>query len=240
LNSKSALRARASFFFRRPYGDLTAANCRKPRSEKRQPRAANLGQMDVTTVVVGIASLIVGWGLKTVTDSWTWRRQQVLDAYLELLDAVDRYGNDVGRVWNHGRRTALRDQTWLDEALAAQRSLETIDRITGKLFLVARARGGEAAIHLFIACSQMYRRATVEPPAKWEHYHASALDVVKSYHGVVDQARDEMLLTHWRDRLLRRESRFDLTERLLKELDKTDPLPVVLEAVTPTDSGPTG
>lgn len=182
--------------------------------------------MNLTTALVGVASLILGWGLKTLTDSWTWRRQQVLNAYLELLEATDRCGNELGRVWNSGREINRRTEKWVDQALAVRdNEIEAVDRATGKVFLVARHTGAKAAIELYVACERMYRRAIAKPPSPWDHYHAAAVEMVKAYHGVVDQARHEMDLRHWQDRLPGRESRFDLTAKRLKELDRIDPLP---------------
>jgi hypothetical protein len=42
---------------------------------------------DFITVLVGLVSLVLGWGLTTLATAWGWRRQQVRDAYVELLDA---------------------------------------------------------------------------------------------------------------------------------------------------------
>jgi hypothetical protein len=78
--------------------------------------------------VVGIAGVVVGWGLKTMAESWTWRRQQVLEAYIELLDTVDRCAPEIGRVWNPGQRLRTRDEAWVDRAMAAQLPLDVLTR----------------------------------------------------------------------------------------------------------------
>jgi len=182
--------------------------------------------VDLTTLLVGVASLVLGWGLKTWTESWTWRRQQVLDAYMELLDTADRCGPDIGRVWNTGQKTAMRDQVWVDRALTAQVRLEDVDRASGKMFLVANSpAAAEAAIELYIALLRMYRRAIARPPRSWDDFHAASIEMVKAYHDVVDHGRKEMALRNWRDRLPGQVSRFELTDRKLQELDKLDPLP---------------
>jgi hypothetical protein len=190
--------------------------------------------MDTTTVVVGVATLVLGWALKSWVDSWTWRRQQVLAAYLELLDATDRCSNEIGRLWNSGHKLEMRTENWVDRAFAVRDVLESVDRASGKVMLVARSSGAEAAIELYIGCERMYRRAIAKPPDTWEHYQAAAVDMVKAYHSVVDRARQEMSLQRWQDRLPGHESRFALTARRLEELERVDPLPRAQDAGPPT------
>ena len=49
---------------------------------------------DPLALAVGVFSLILGWGLTTLANAWTWRRQQVLDAYVDLLEALWILGQD--------------------------------------------------------------------------------------------------------------------------------------------------
>lgn len=176
---------------------------------------------------MGIASLILGWGLKTLTDSFAWRRQQVLDAYVDLLAASDTCATACGWVWNKGQTMKARTQEWVDQALLAQQKLERADLATSKVFMVAKPAGAAAAIHLYVALLKIYRRSIAVPPHPRDHYHAAEVEFVKLYHMVVDQARREMILSSWRDRLPGRVSRFELTDRLIKALDTSDPVPIV-------------
>lgn len=171
-----------------------------------------------------LGAAVVGWVLKTVADKWTWRRQQVLDAYLELLGAVDRFGPKVGRVWSSGiTGRSLEWSTRADEVM--RDDLGSIDRAHGKLSLVAGARGSTAGFELYIACERMFRRAVALPPTAADHYHEASVFMVKTFHDVVEEGRKEMWLRHWREGLPGRESRFDMMSRRLAELNRTDPYP---------------
>jgi len=182
---------------------------------------------DPITVLVGIVSLFLGWGLKTVTDSWTWRRQQVLDAYVQLLDAFDRYSLPVGQLWSSGKEMANRNDEWVDRAERVREHLAEIDRIQGKLRLVAGRRGADVAFEMYFACDREFRRAIAIPPSSFDHYQEASLQSAKTYFDLVDQGRREMWLRHWRELLPGREPTFERHERSFAELDRTDPYPVV-------------
>jgi hypothetical protein len=180
---------------------------------------------DLITGLVAVAGIIVGWGLKTLTDAWSWRRQQVLDAYLELLAAVDDYGSQASRLWSSG--ITDRSQEWVELAEGIREELVRVDRAHGKLSLVAGSRGAAVGFELYIACEVMFRRAVALPPSAAAHYHAASLQMVKTYHDFVEEGRREMALRRWRDRLPgRRETRFEMMSRRLDDLNRTDPFPV--------------
>jgi len=191
---------------------------------------------DIITIVVGVVSLFLGWCLKTLTDAWTWRRQQVLDAYLELLDAVDRFGPQASRLWSSG--ITDRSQEWVDHAEAVREELVVVDRAHGKLSLVAGSRGASVGFELYLACERLFRRAVALPPTAAAHYHDGSIEMVKTFHDVVEEGRREMALRRWRDRLPgRRESRFEMMSRRLDDLNRTDPYP---DATNPSKQTPSG
>lgn len=188
---------------------------------------------DVLTILGGV---VVGWLLKTTADRWSWRRQQVLTAYLELLDAVDRFGPLAGRVW--ASRTTDIGQTVQDVARDAEVALQglvAIDRANGKLVLVGGARGSSLGFDLYVACEVMFRRAVAIPPSPAAHYHDASMQMVQAYHDLVNEGRREMGLRHWWERLPGRVSRFEVMSRRLAELNRTDPYP---DATNPSKQSP--
>jgi hypothetical protein len=197
-----------------------------PRAESCPTRSRLAPMEPLITSIVGVLGVFVGWGLKTLSEAWTWRRDQVLGAYLQLLDMADRCGPEIGRVWNTGQAMEKRDQAWVDRAFAAQLPLEDVDRATGRVFLVCTPAAARAAIDLYLALERMYRRAIAIPPRSWENFNEASIDMVKAYQRLVDQGRDEIAVRRWRERLGGEPSRFDLTDKKLKELDATDPQPV--------------
>ena len=191
---------------------------------------------DPITVLVALFSLLLGWGLKTVTDAWTWRRQQVLDSYGDLLQSVDHFSLLVTRVWREGRDMTKRTPEWVAIGEEARDLLAAVDRADGKLKLVSRWDGALISLDLYIACERMFRRSIAVPPAASERFHEASMEMVKRYDGVVEQGRSEMGLRHWRERLPRRKSLFEITEDRLTDLDRTDP--VALKKPAP-GAGPT-
>ena len=195
---------------------------------------------DLITLLVGTVSLILGWSLKTLADTWTWRRQQVLDAYLELLDAADRYAMQVSKLWSSGSETTeetKRTVAWIANAESVRgEGLAAVDRAHGKLSLVSGRQGSRVSGELYIACDRMFRRAISIPPSSTDHYHESSIAFVKAYHDVVDEARREMGLRHWHERLQGRESNFEFMVRRMDELNKTDPLPVLPTQTQPGEN----
>ncbi len=177
------------------------------------------------TALVGIVGLFLGWGLKTLTEAWTWRRQQRLDAYVELLEAVDRYSLPVGQLWTSGREMAERTDEWVDRAELVRQQLLAVDRSHGKLSLVAGPRGADVAFEVYFACEREYRRALAVPPSSSDHYQEASVQTIKAYSDLVDQGRREMWLQHWPERLPFRESRFAIHQRRFAELNRTDPYP---------------
>lgn len=180
---------------------------------------------DGITVLVGVASLVLGWGLKTVTDAWTWRRGQVLDAYVEFLGAIDKYSLQVGQVWTQGTPLTIRDDKWVTRAQKAQEGLLGVDRAHGKLSLVARPRGAAKAFDAYIACEIVFRRAVANPPKTTEQFQSALRAMNSAYQGVVEQGRTEMGLRHWRERLPGNKPRWDTYVRRIAELNETDPYP---------------
>jgi hypothetical protein len=195
---------------------------------------------EVITVLVGV---VIGWVLKTFTETWTWRRQQVLDAYMELLDAADRYSIQVSQLWSSGRGISPETQrtvAWVDNAQEVrQAGIGAVDRAHGKLSLVSGWDGARVSGELYISCERMFRRAISIPPSSPDHYQEASIAFVRSYHDVVDQARKEMWLRHWRDRLPGRESTFEFVRRRLTELDQTDPLLGATKPAVPPHAPPT-
>lgn len=189
---------------------------------------------DLITVLVGVFSLVLGWGLKTVTDAWTWRRQQVLGAYLELLEAVDRYGPEVGRLWSLG--ITERGPDWADRAEKVREDLGPIDRAHGKLSLVAGPHAAAVGFELYLACERMFRRAVALPPCPADHYHDASVRMVKTYHDVVDEGRRELALRRWYERLPG-VTRWELMQARMLELNQTDPYP---DATNPDKQPPAG
>jgi hypothetical protein len=185
--------------------------------------------LDPITLLIGVVSVVLGWGLKTLADAWTWRRQQVLDAYLELIDAADRYSMEVSRLWSAGSETTaetMRTVAWVAKAQEVRgRGLAAVDRAYGKLSLVGGWGGARVSGELYLACEVMFRRAIAVPPSTVDHYQESAVAFSKVYLDVVEQARREMGLRHWRERVSRRESNFEFMRRRMAELNQTDPLP---------------
>jgi hypothetical protein len=180
---------------------------------------------DLITILGGA---VLGWLLKTVADKWTWRRQQVLDAYLGMLDAVDLFGPLAGRLWGlvvAAPRLNLTERDLTERSERAQQGLIAIDRAHGKLVLVAGARGASLAFDLYVACEVMFRRAVALPPSTAERYTEASMQMVKTYHDLVDEGRREMGLKHWRERMPGQVARFDLMKRRLAELNRTDPFP---------------
>src|SRR2546428_6473654 len=116
---------------------------------------------DLITIVLGAA---LGWILKTVADNWIWRRQQVLDAYVELLEALDRSSVPMGQLWTSGKDMAKRTDEWVALGEAVRQHLVEIDRAQGKLALVAGRRGADVAFELYFASEREYRRAPAAPP----------------------------------------------------------------------------
>jgi hypothetical protein len=180
---------------------------------------------DLITVLVGLFSLILGWALTTLAGAWTWRRQQVLDAYVELLDALDRSSLPMGQLWTSGKEMAERTGEWGDRAELVRQHLVEIDRAQGKLSLVAGRRGADVAFELYFACEREYRRAVAVPPSTSDHYREASLQTAKAYFDVVDQGRREMWLRHWRELLPSRDSTFEIHKRRFAELNRTDPYP---------------
>jgi hypothetical protein len=188
---------------------------------------------DLITILVGGVGLVLGWALKTLADSWTWRRQQVLNAYLDLLDAVDLFGPQAGRAWSLG--ITGRAQDWADRAEEARQYLGAVDRAHGKLTLVAGPRAMAVGFELYIACERMFRRAVALPPSAADHYHEVSELMVKTYHDVVNEGRKELWLRHWQERIPGRESRWEMMSRRLGELNLTDPYP---DATNPSKQPP--
>jgi hypothetical protein len=180
---------------------------------------------DLITVLVGVVSLLLGWGLTTLASAWTWRRQQVLDAYVELLEAFDNLSLPMGQLWTSGREMAKRGDAWRDRAEVVRQHLVDVDRAQGKLSLVAGRRGADAAFELYFACDREYRRAVAIPPSTFDHYQEASLQSVKAYFNLVVQGRGEMWLRHWRELFPGRESSFDRHTRRFDELNRTDPYP---------------
>ena len=180
---------------------------------------------DPVTVLVGIVSLVLGWGLTTIASAWTWRRQQVLDAYVDLLEALDRSSVPMGQLWTSGRAMDKRTGEWAALAELVRQHLVEIDRAQGKLALVAGRRGADVAFELYFAADREFRRAVAVPPSTSDHYREASLQTAKAYLDVVDQGRREMWLRHWRELLPGRESTFDKHDRRFTELNRTDPYP---------------
>jgi hypothetical protein len=181
---------------------------------------------DLITVLVGIVSLVLGWGLTTIASAWTWRRQQVLDAYVELLEAFDNLSLPMGQLWTSGREVAKRDDAWRDRAEVVRQHLVEVDRAQGKLSLIAGWKGADAAFEVYFACDREFRRAVAVPPSTFDHYKEASLQSVKAYFNLVVEGRREMWLRHWRERLPGRESTYEKHTRRFDELNKTDPYPV--------------
>jgi hypothetical protein len=180
---------------------------------------------DLITVLVGV---VIGWILKTYSETWTWRRQQVLQAYMELLDAADRYSLQVSRLWSSGRETTdetERTVVWVTSAQEVRLGIASVDRAHGKLTLVSGWGGARVSSELYLACEVMFRRAIAIPPSTVDHYQEAAVAFAKVYHDVVEQARREMGLRHWRERIPGRESNFEFMRRRMAALNQTDPLP---------------
>jgi len=190
-------------------------------------------------VLVAIVSLVLGWGLTTLAGAWTWRRQQVLDAYIELLDALDRSSVPMGQLWTSGKETAKRTDEWVALGEVVRQHLVEIDRAQGKLSLVAGRRGADVAFELYFASEREYRRAVAVPPSTWDHYREASLLTAKAYFDVVDQGRREMWLRHWRERLPGRESTFEMHSRRFDELNRTDPYPQTRKTQPPLNASST-
>src|SRR5712692_3092748 len=190
---------------------------------------------DLITILVGIVSLVLGWALTTLAGAWTWRRQQVLDAYVELLEALDRSSVPMGQLWTSGREMPNRTDEWIALGELVRQHLVEIDRAQGKLALVAGRRGADVAFELYFASDREYRRAVAVPPSTWDHYREASLQTAKAYFDVVDQGRREMWLRHWRELHPGRESTFEKHDRRFTELNRTDPYPVVKKTEQPAD-----
>lgn len=181
--------------------------------------------VNLSTFAFGVASLVLGWLLKTATDRWTWRRQLVLDAYIEYLDAVDRYSIQVSRVFAQGTDMEERTEEWVTLAEEARQGIAAIDRVHGKLSLVCKWPGAMLAGDLYVTCETMYRRAIVVPPTTPDHYQEASIQMVEVFNRLVDEARSELHLKHWRERLPFSVSRFELMSQRIARLDDTDPVP---------------
>jgi hypothetical protein len=188
---------------------------------------------DPITIAVGVVSLVLGWGLTTLAGAWTWRRQQVLDAYVELLEAFDNLALPMGQLWTSGTEMAKRDDAWLDRAEVVRQHLVEVDRAQGKLSLVAGRWGADAAFEVYFACDREYRRAVAVPPSTFDRYQEASLQSAATYFHLVAQGRREMWLRHWRELLPGRESTFDRHTRRFDELNRTDPYPGLLS--TPSE-----
>lgn len=179
---------------------------------------------NLVTVGVAIASLVLGWALKTWTDARSWRRQQVLEAYLELLDAVDRYGLLATAVWRDGQVMDKRTAEWVTRAQDARQRIGGVDRAHGKLSLVAGWKGASVGADLYVACERMFRRAISVPPTTADRYQSASTEMVRLYNEVVNVGREEMGLRNWRERLPFGTSRFDLIQRRIDQLEESDPV----------------
>jgi hypothetical protein len=188
---------------------------------------------DLITVLVGIVSLVLGWGLTTIAGAWTWRRQQVLDAYVDLLEALDRSSVPMGQLWTSGREMAKRTEEWAALAEVVRQHLVEIDRAQGKLALVAGRRGADVAFELYFASDREFRRAVAVPPSTSDHYREASLQTATAYFDVVDQGRREMWLRHWRELLPGGESTFEKHDRRFAELNRIDPYPVAMKTEQP-------
>jgi hypothetical protein len=189
---------------------------------------------ELITVLVGVG---IGWVLKTYSETWTWRRQQVLDAYIALLEAADRYSLLVSQLWSSGSETSKETQrtvAWVARAQDVRQGIAAVDRAHGKLTLVSGWGGARVSGELYLSCEVMFRRAISIPPSSVDHYQQAPVAFVKAYGDVVEQARKEMGLRHWRERLPGRESNFEFMRRRMAELNETDPLPVAETPRTPS------
>jgi hypothetical protein len=196
---------------------------------------------ELVTIVIGVLSLILGWRLKAWSDTWTWRRQQVLDAYIALLDAADLYSLQASSLWSSGTEkndATQRTDAWFARILEVRQSIAAVDRAYGKLTVVSGWGGARAAGEMYLACEVMFRRAIASPPSTLEHYQEAADAWVNTYGEVVEHARKEMGLRHWRERLPGRESNFEFMQRRMERLNESDPLPS-LKRTTPTAKEPT-
>ncbi len=156
---------------------------------------------DLTTFAVGITSLVLGWLLKTATDRWTWRRQLVLNAYIEFFDAVDRFSVLATRAFREGAEMTNRTAGWLNAAEDARQALAAVDRAHGKLRLMAGWLGAELSAELYGACEAMFRSAIAIPPSSYDQFQDASRFIINRFNEVVDQARRELHLRHWRERL---------------------------------------
>jgi hypothetical protein len=174
---------------------------------------------------VSILSLIVGWALKSWVDAWTWRRQQMLDACLVVLEAADRFSLASSRLWKVG--TLKRIPAWhqLAEQVRGEQLLE-VDRAAIRLRLVAGRRGAELTVELFVAADRMYRRAIAKPPVSKDRFEEAGDQLTRAYEAPVDHARQELAVRPWwRERLSRHENLGVMSHRLMSAMREEDPFP---------------
>lgn len=182
-----------------------------------------VGSADVVAIAGAVFGILVGWALKTWTDAWSWRRPQLLDAYVEVLSAADLFSLSCSRAWGTGQGD--RDQEWLEQAERARADHLAVDRAIGRLRLVGTYRAAEVAIRLFVACDRMYRRAVAAPPTSADKFQQASNEMALAYEHLVNQGRSELTIRRWLERLGQRESIGALSTRLIDELKKTDPYP---------------
>lgn len=196
----------------------------------------------VFTAVTGLLGIVLGWVLNARLDNWRWRRKQHLDAYLEFLDAADRFSPACHALWSLG--TLQRDADWLDGAAGVRQLLAEIDRAGGHVRLAGTRKAGVLSLNLYVASSKMLRRAIVTPAASEVAYSAAVDEMVLAYHSFVDQGRNDLALASWVGEKWMRwrgESFSDLTKRRLAELELSDPMSELPAAPTldPIPGSPT-
>jgi hypothetical protein len=176
--------------------------------------------------LIGIAAgAILGWALKTVTDAWTWRRQQVLDAHLAVLEAADLASMAAAALWSGGSQIKRRDKSWLERATQARHDLAALDRASGRLRLVGSRKTAEAALDLYIATEVLFRHAISVPATSEDEYQPAGNDMARIYDSFIETGRRELALQRFSERLSRRPSIYELSVRRMEQLNETHPVP---------------
>lgn len=170
---------------------------------------------------VGVLGVIIGWGLKTVGARWAWHRDRVLEAYLEVLEAADRFDVSCAYTWASGARE--RSAKWRELANQTYLNLAKLGHANRKLELLADRSAAVLTVKLYYAGDRMYRRATAEPPSSKSSYEEAMVEMGDIYAELVDAGRRELQTWRWREPS--GETLRALSARLKAELRQSDPIP---------------
>jgi hypothetical protein len=167
---------------------------------------------------------MIGWFLKTLTDRWAWRRQQLLDAYVALLEAADRFGLAASQMWAAASRLPRKTAELEAQGRELQLThLHGLDVTMGRIRLIGDHRTGRMSLDLYVKSEVMFRRSVNRPTASRERYQEAATDWARSYQDLIDHGRQILRLRRFWDPR-GGETFFEMSERRLNDLNRDEPL----------------